>query len=382
MLKFMKAYALAAIFTLGMLGCFATRAAAQQEGKMNGTLLDFDGNPMADMPVKIKSEMGTTLESKTDSSGKFSFSGLKNGKYTFSVQPPQMQNPFDVPVEVHGGDTPPLNLNFKEILEKQNPEAAAKYKKQQEEMKKFSGMKEQFAKGVGLLDQEKAAKAELTKASADQKETIKAKITDLSTQAVAAFQDALKAAPEKDPNIHLFWARMGEAYDLAGRNDEAINAYQQAIAAKPENASYYNNLGNILGRTGKIDEARAAYSKSAELDPPNAALAWRNFGISLYQAGRMVEAIDPLKKATELDPKSAQAWYLLGACMVADPSIYKTVGDKIEVTPKPGTLEAYQKAIELDPNGPWGTQAKQGLEQLQQLTGGIETKVGGKKKKP
>ncbi len=382
MLKFMKAYALAAIFTLGMLGCFATRAAAQQEGKMNGTLIDFDGNPMADMPVKIKSEVGTTLESKTDSSGKFSFSGLKNGKYTFSVQPPQMQNPFDVPVEVHGGDTPPLNLNFKEILEKQNPEAAAKYKKQQEEMKKFSGMKEQFAKGVGLLDQEKAAKAELTKAPADQKDTIKAKIADLSTQAVAAFQDALKVAPEKDPNIHLFWARMGEAYDLAGRNDEAINAYQQAIAAKPENASYYNNLGNILGRTGKIDEARAAYSKSAELDPPNAALAWRNFGISLYQAGRMVEAIDPLKKATELDPKSAQAWYLLGACMVADPSIYKTVGDKIEVTPKPGTLEAYQKAIELDPNGPWGTQAKQGLEQLQQLTGGIETKVGGKKKKP
>jgi hypothetical protein len=52
------------------------------------------------------------------------------------------------------------------------------------------------------------------------------------------------------------------------------------------------------------------------------------------------------------------------------------------VTPKPGTVEAYQKAIELDPNGPWGTQAKQGLEQLQQLTGGIETKVGNKKKKP
>jgi hypothetical protein len=73
---------------------------------------------------------------------------------------------------------------------------------------------------------------------------------------------------------------------------------------------------------------------------------------------------------------------MLGACMVADPSIYKTTGDKIEVTPKPGTIEAYQKAIELDPNGIWGTQAKQGLEQLQQLTGGIETKVGNKKKKP
>jgi tetratricopeptide (TPR) repeat protein len=382
MVKWTKTYALAAILALGMLGCLATRTAAQQDGKMIGTIIDFDGNPWANLPVKIKSDVGATSESKTDAAGKFAFSGLKNGKYTFTVQPPQMQAPFDVVVEVRGADTPPVNLNFKEILEKQNPEAAAKYKKQQEEQKKFAGMKEQFAKGVALLDQERAAKAELAKAPADQKDAAKAKVADLSNQAVSTFQDGLKAAPEKDPNIHLFWARMGEAYDLAGRNDEAINAYQQAIAAKPDNPSYYNNLGNILGRTGKIDEARAAYTKSAELDPPNAAMAWRNFGISLYQAGRMVEAIEPLKKATEIDPKNAQAWYLLGACMVADPSIYKTVGDKIEVHPKPGTIEAYQKAIDLDPNGTWGTQAKQGLEQLQQLTGGIDMKVGNKKKKP
>jgi tetratricopeptide (TPR) repeat protein len=382
MLKFMKACALAVVFTLGLLGSLATRAAAQQEGKITGTLIDFDGNPMANMPVKAKSEQGSVFDSKTGPDGKFAFTGLKNGKYTFSVQPPQMQTPFEVPVDVRGADTPAININFKEILEKQNPEAAAKYKQQQAEQKKFQGMKEQFSKGVALLEQERLANADLKKAPADQKDAAKARVADLSNQAVAAFQDGLKAAPEKDPNLHLFWARMGEAYDLAGRNDEAINAYQQAIAAKPENASYYNNLGNILGRTGKIDEARAAYTKCAELDPPNAALAWRNFGISLYQAGRMVEAQEPLKKATELDPKNAQAWYLLGACLVADPSIYKTVGDKIEVNPKPGTVEAYQKAIELDPNGTWGAQAKQGLEQLQQLTGGIETKVGGKKKKP
>ena len=67
-----------------------------------------------------------------------------------------MQAPFDVIVEVRGADTAPVNLNFKEILEKQNPEAAAKYRQQQAEQKKFAGMKEQFAKGVALLDQERA----------------------------------------------------------------------------------------------------------------------------------------------------------------------------------------------------------------------------------
>src|SRR6202035_2216309 len=177
MVKWTKTYALVAILALGMLGCFATRTAAQQEGKITGSLIDFDGNPWASLPVKIKSEQGVTTESKTDAAG----------QYTFTVQPPQMQTPFEVPVEVRGADTPPINLNFKEILEKQNPEAAAKYKQQQAEQKKFAGMKEQFAKGVALLDQERAAKAELTKATADQKEAAKPKVADLSAQAVAVF---------------------------------------------------------------------------------------------------------------------------------------------------------------------------------------------------
>jgi tetratricopeptide (TPR) repeat protein len=101
----------------------------------------------------------------------------------------------------------------------------------------------------------------------------------------------------------------------------------------------------------------------------------------MYNAQKYQNGIEPLKKATELSPNNAQAWYLLAACMVADPSIYKQEAGKIEVTPKPGTIEAYQKAIQLDPNGPWGQQAKLGLDQLQQMTGGIDTKINTKKKK-
>lgn len=382
MVKFVKAYALAVVLAFGLASLFAPRAAAQTDGRIEGTIIDFDGKPWANLGVKAKSDQGVAQETKTDASGKFAFSGLRSGKYTVSVLAPQLQAPFEVPTEVRSGSegASTVNLNFKEILEKQNPEAAAAYRKRQEEQQKTSGMKEHFNKGVAILEQERAAKAELAKAPADQREAAKTKVVDLSDQAAAEFKEAQKAAPEKDPNVHLFWARMGEAYDLAGRNDEAINAYQQAVTARPDNASYYNNLGNVFARAGKIDDARSAYTKSAELDPPNAALAWRNFGISLYQAQRMQEAVEPLQKATQMDPKNAQGWYLLGACLVASAD-YKQVGDKMVVTLKPGTVEAYQKAIELDPNGTWGAQAKQGLEGVQALTGGIETKVGGKKKK-
>ena len=378
MLKFMKAYALVMMLTLGLATFFAERAIAE-EGRITGSVIDFDGKPWPNLVVRIKSEQGATQEAKTDDKGLFIFMNLKSGKYTVTFLAPQLKEPFEQAVMVTGPDTAPLNVNFQQILEKQNPEVAAAYKKAAEDKSKVSGMKEHFANGIALLDQEKAAKADLAKVPADQKEAGKAKVTDLATKAVAEFQEAQKVAPEKDPNAALFWARIGEAYDLAGRNDEAINAYKQAIELKPETASYYNNLGNVLGRMGKIDEARAAYTKSAELDPPNAAMAWRNFGISLYQAGRMQEAVDPLKKSIEIDPKSAQAYYLLGACLVASAD-YKQVGDKMEVTLKPGTVEAYQKAIDLDPNGVWGKQAKEGLDQVNQLTGGIDMKTGKKKK--
>jgi tetratricopeptide (TPR) repeat protein len=383
MAKFWKAYALAAVLLLGTAAWLAPSAVAQ-DSSLNGTVLDLEGKPWADCPITAEGEQGAKTTVKTDANGKYNFTGLRTGTYKLYVTLPMQNQPYLAgQVKVGSGANGPIDLNFQELVAKKNPEYVAALKKQADEGKKFTGMKVHFEKGVQLLEQERAAKAELNKATADQRDAAKAKVSDLATQAVAEFQEAQKAAPEKDSNQHLFWARMGEAYDLAGRNDDAINAYQQAVVAKPDNAGYYNNLGNALARAGKVDDAKAAYTKSAELDPTNAAMAWRNFGISLYQAGRMTEAIEPLKKATELDPKNAQGWYLLGTCMVADPSIYKTQGDKITVTPTPGTAEAFQKAIELDPNGPIGAQAKQGLEQLNQLTGGIETKIGSaKKKKP
>jgi tetratricopeptide (TPR) repeat protein len=221
----------------------------------------------------------------------------------------------------------------------------------------------------------------MMKLPADQRDAAKQNVTDLNDKAVTEFEAAKAALPEKDNNRSIVLAKLAEAYDNAGRTDDAVATYKQAIEVKPS-AEYYNNLGGILGRTGKIDDATAAFQKSAELDPPHASQAWLNYGIVLSNASRYKEAVEPLKKATDLDPKNPKAWYLLASALVADPSIYKTTGGKIEVTPLPGTAEAYQKAIDLDSSGPWGQQAKQGLEQLQQMTGGIDTKVNQKKKKP
>jgi len=365
------------VLLLALTCAFAPKAAAQ-DGMATGQILDVAGKPWVDIAIQAVSDQGAKSDTKTDKDGNFTFRGLRNGVYTLAVQLPAPNKPYEVKIRVAGSDTPKVNLNFKDIVAKQGSEYAEQQKKQEEEKQKFQGMKAHYEAGVGFLTQAGQAKTDLAKAPADQRDAKKQEVKDLSDKAVTELEAAKAAAGEKDINLNLIWARLGDAYDADGRADDAANAYKQAIELKPS-AAYYNNLGGIYGRAGKIAEAMAAFQKSAELDPQNAAQAYRNGGITLYNTGRLKEAVEPLKKATELDPKNAQGWYLLGASLVYNMTT-KRVGDKEEVVFAPGTIEAYQKAIELDPNGPYGEQAKLGLEQLQQMAPGIDIKVKAKKK--
>ena len=378
-----KLWMLAALMTAALLCVCAPQAAAQGDGIITGKILDVEAKPWANLGIQAVSDQGAKSETKTGSDGTFTIRNLKSGVYQVNIILPSPNQPFVVKVQVAAGTPGRVDLNFKEeqakALASQSAEEAAARKKQEEEKQKFQGMKQHFDAGVALLDQIKAAKATLAKATPDQKDAAKQQVADLSSKAVTELEASKASAPEKDANLHLIYARLGDAYDSAGRADDAISAYKQAIELKPI-AGYYNNLGGIYGRTGKVEEAIAAYQKSADLDPPNAAQAWRNCGITLYNANRLGDAVAPLQKSVEIDPNSAQTWYLLGASLVYKMTT-KKVGDKEEVVLAPGTVEAYQKAEELDPNGPWGAQAKEGLEQLKAIAPGIETKVNLKKKK-
>jgi len=383
MKRFLRSMMFAALLA-GTLVTMLSPNAAAQNGSIAGTILDINGKPWFGLNVEAVSEQGAKYDAKTDAQGEYAIRNLRAGVYTVTITtfpaPNEKQPPVQMgKLKVTSGEEVKADMNFKDIMAKQGTEAAEKVKKDTEEKQKFEGMKAHYAAGTAFLEQERKAKDDLTKATPDQRDAAKQNLKDLSDKAAAEFQAAQKTAAEKDPNQHLLWAKLGEAYDVAGRNDEAAQAYQQAVLAKPDEPGYYNNLGNVLARAGKIDEARAAYTKSAELDPTKAATAWRNFGISLYNANRGADAIEPLQKSAELDPKSAQTWYLLGACLIYKMTV-KKVGDKDVPEFAPGTIEAYQKAVELDPNGPFGQQAKEGLAQLQQMAPGIDIRVTKKKK--
>src|SRR5260370_3880261 len=279
MKRFHKSWAVAAIVMAALAGVHAPRAAAQNDGALRGQILDVNGKPWAELGIQVVSEQGVKADTKTDKDGNYVVRNLRSGIYTVFVQLPAPNKPYEVKFQITGGAEAKVDLNFKDIAAKQGAEYQEAGKKVEEAKSKMEGLKAHFTAGNALIDQEKQAKIDLQKAPADQRDAAKQKLTELSDQAVKEFQEAAKSLVEKDPNAHLVWFKLGEAYDTAGRNDAAAQAYHQAIAAKGDVPGYYTNIGNLLARAGKIEEAKAAYTKTADLDPPQSGPASRDFAL-------------------------------------------------------------------------------------------------------
>jgi tetratricopeptide (TPR) repeat protein len=91
--------------------------------------------------------------------------------------------------------------------------------------------------------------------------------------AITELQAALEGTADTDSNHPLVLAKLGEAYEADGKYTEAADAYQKAVAMKPDPA-YYNNLGNCLARLGKTDEATNAYQQAIITRRPSIGLRY------------------------------------------------------------------------------------------------------------
>jgi tetratricopeptide (TPR) repeat protein len=370
----------------GPLAAWLVPAAYAQNAVLSGTVLDLTGKPYPDVTISIKNtETNKQLDVTTDAKGHYSAPGLAGGTYNVDVKGKDKDQKemllYQTGLKLTAGTSPTFDINMKELQEQGKLAAVEAERKRQEAELQFQALKTHYDAGIAAIEQMKAAQTKLAQTPKDQQDPVKEQITQAGGTAVTELSAALTLEKADDPNRSIVLSRLGEAYESMSKWQDAADTYQKAIALKPDAAANYNNLGNDLAKLGKVDDARAAYQKYVDLNPTDAALAWRNFGTVLYNSNRMKESIEPLQKATTLDPKNATAWLLLGIAMV-NTMEFKTEGDKITPVMQPGTVEAYQHAIDLDPNGPIGAQAKQGLDSLQAMGVGITTKIGQAPPKP
>jgi tetratricopeptide (TPR) repeat protein len=378
----MKAIRMAALLALiaGPLAAWLAPAAFAQGSVLSGTVLDMTGKPYPDVTLMIKNtETNKETDVTTDAKGHYSAPGLAGGTYNVDLKGKDKDQKdmllYRTGLKLTAGTSPTFDVNLKELQEQGKLADVEAERKRQEAELQFQSLKTHYDAGIAAIEQMKAAQTKLAQTPKEQQDPVKAQITQAGGTAVTELSAALELEKPEDPNRSIVLSRLGEAYESMSKWQEAADTYQKAIALKPDTAANYNNLGNDLAKLGKVDDARAAYQKYVELNPTDAALAWRNFGTVLYNSNRMKESIEPLQKATTLDPKNATAWLLLGIALV-NTMEFKTEGDKITPIMQPGTVEAYQHAIDLDPNGPIGAQAKQGLDSLTAMGVGITTKLG------
>lgn len=132
-------------------------------------------------------------------------------------------------------------------------------------------------------------------------------------QALAVLRDGqsreaeqrLLALTREAPELSGPFANLGLLYRNAGRNVEAIAAFERAIEINPKRAVYYNELGISYRLEGKFDKARRSYRQAIDLDSQYAA-AYLNLGIlyDLYLQDPK-EALPYYQRYRELAPADA-----------------------------------------------------------------------------
>ena len=82
--------------------------------------------------------------------------------------------------------------------------------------------------------------------------------------------------------------------------------YDISSPANPGHARAHNNLGNALGRSGRLEEAVEQYEKALAIDPRHSR-AHNNLAMTLESLGRLDQAISHYRRAVEIDPGYAKA---------------------------------------------------------------------------
>jgi tetratricopeptide (TPR) repeat protein len=350
-------------------------AGLAQTATLEGNVKGDDGKPLQGAKIKIdRTDIKGHYEVKTDKKGHFLHAGLPIGKYDIIVEVDGKDRDGARGYPLRGGDVPPLDFDLQKSAAAQAAQAAQGQQGQQQAQAAAQAAQDATR---GMTAQQKA---EMEKQMKEREEAMKKnkELNDSFNAGMAAAQAnqwdqavaSFTKASELDAKQHVVWAQLAEAdFKLAASKSgdeqqklqqQGLDAYNKAIEIKPDDAGYHNNFALALATAKKYPEAQTELTKAATLDPPNAGRYYYNLGALLVNAGQNDPAGDAFKKAIELDPNYADAEYQYGVYLLSK----ATIAADGKVTPVAGTADAFQKYLQLKPDGPFAEPAKQMLQTL------------------
>jgi tetratricopeptide (TPR) repeat protein len=319
-------------------------------GSIKGRITDESG-PMAGVQVEYYShDSGRKYTLTTNKKGEFDSIGVSPGVYKVTLSKSgqviwvqeNVQVALDVPdgINVQDFDLPKLRLTAVAL--------PGQTKVTAEQMKKIEEAKKEKTT-VETLNQKMAA----AKAAEDANQW---------ADAVAILTETTTL----DPTRHELWANLCLAEIGAKQFGEAVTHCQKGIdlaqlQANPDKmrlAQYHNNLGQALVKSGNTTQALQEYSTAAQIDPASAAKYYFNLGAVLTNESarlpdqtarfQMIDlATEAFDKAIIADPNYAEAYYQKAVNLLGKAALDKSN----KMVAPPGTAEAFNKYLELEPAG-------------------------------
>lgn len=326
---------------------------AQATGKIHGHVQDPLGIAIAGAQVQLSLDGGQTAKYSftTDANGDYKGDGVAPGTYTVTLVTSDKKNADrfnDVKVAAGQDTTQDFDLSRPEYIAKMTPEQ----KKQLEEVK--------------------SKNASINKENA----TIK----NLNADLIAARKDnadknyaAADALMSRDlavkPDESLLLVELGKAQEGEKKFDQSAASLKKAIdldaaSKKPHpdvEAAAYNTMGEVLATENKIPDSQAAYEAAAKADPKNAAMYYGNEAIMMDRAGNVDATVAAADKAIAADPNKPLPYYLKGKALINKATVDQKTG---KIVAPPGTAEAYEKYLQLAPNGQFAADAKAILAEM------------------
>ena len=161
-------------------------------------------------------------------------------------------------------------------------------------------------------------------------------------EALEAFNNAVRLAPNDADALN----NLGAVFYVLEQYARALDSFQKAVAAKADSADAHYNLGNAYYMTGRHREATAAYRRAIQLNRDYVE-ARTNLGSLLISLGDLSGAIAELQESIRLRAGNPVAHNNLGYA-------YVKLGETLDRTAANQYLRqavaAYQEALRLKPD--------------------------------